>query len=219
MEVQPDVGARVRIGPRDAELERMHPSYIADADSAGGIFAVAVPAESVPMARARSGDSLRVCLFTESGLICARPRVLGRKEGAPSTLTLENPGGWMRIQRREHVRIPCSLDLEIRPIEGEKQLESGGWNRERTLDLSAGGAKVQCTLALEVGEPLDLILHLPEDTLCTRAWVLRHLGRGEGDRGAIYALQFTALSQDREDEIVSFVFAEQMRRRRAGLVD
>lgn len=219
IEVQPEVGSRVRIGPREAKLDEMHPSYVADTDLSEDAFAVVVPSEFAAIARIGPGDVLRVCLFAESGLICSRPRVLARRRGTPATLKLENPRNWMRVQRREHVRLQCSLDLELRRIEGKEDLASGAWTRGRTLDLSAGGVKVQCTVGLEVGEPVDLILSLPDQTLSTRAWVLRDLGRGDKSGQGMYSLEFSALSQEYEDEIVSFIFAEQLRRRRAGLVN
>lgn len=123
-----------------------------------------------------------------------------------------------RQQLRDFVRLDVSLPVEYVPSgvqrageDGEVELIPG-----RLIDLSGGGAQIVTEEEFPVGARLDLVLHLPKRLIPAEAEVVRRITDAEGP--VRLGVRFTAIEERDREHIVKFIFAEQRRRRKKGLV-
>lgn len=144
------------------------------------------------------GEEVSIEWTTERGLFKAAGKMAGRVDaGIPLVRVTVDESSV--IQRREYVRVECTIAVDVR-AHGEKYVAN-------TLDLSGAGARVAIgqsqTLALEFspGDRATLVLYLPDgDPIETMAEVVRLDGEG------VYAFRFVGLDPKVQERVIRWVF-------------
>ena len=144
----------------------------------------------------------------------ARGRVLGPSSVLPnSALDVELLGGDDSQQRRDNVRIPVWIGLQIWPLVGPDEIEPPPMIGT-VFDLSGGGISARVPSKLEEGSRLLVRFDLTEDEpLETEVCVRRHI---MADR---YGLSFENMGPRDRERVIRHVFSlmrEQLRRRAGG---
>lgn len=142
-------------------------------------------------------------------------------------IVLEPEGQQGQVQRRADVRLDVKLPVRFgiltNPEEAGEESEPMWPTLEATaVDLSAGGAQMVTRVRLVPGTHLDVHLRLPDNgeplqLVGEVVRILRSESRDEHDQHWVAVRWIGAESRDR-DAIVGFVFREQLRRRRRGLL-
>jgi hypothetical protein len=84
--------------------------------------------------------------------------------GNPLSLTLGKLDGLKTFQQREHFRAFASLPLELAVVEAKiEELKAQIDVRALSIDVSAGGLRVDTRLAVGVDDRLRVLLRLPKD--------------------------------------------------------
>ncbi|MDI3543371.1 MAG: hypothetical protein PWP57_976, partial [Candidatus Atribacteria bacterium] len=112
-----------------------------------------------------------------------------------------------REQRRNYVRINVAHPIVIK--KGDKSFSGC------TKNLSGGGAQATFNEErnfLEVGEEILFSLSLPNTQIIGKARVIRK------DGPFCYALQFAEISDQDREEIIHYVFKQQIELRKKGLL-
>ncbi len=122
------------------------------------------------------------------------------------------PGSYARVQRRENVRWECSLDVRWRAIDGT---ESEG--RGITVNISCAGMLCGSSATLRIGPTYLFEMAFPGEPLSVEGVVVRIESQDRAG-GALWAVSFTRIQLNDQDRIVSFIFGEQLRMRRLGLL-
>jgi len=125
-----------------------------------------------------------------------------------------------RLQRREYYRLPLSV-----PVEARREDEpEGQWVTGHTLDLSAGGMRLSIRLDAQERDRLELRIYVgEEDMIPAVAEVVRRevpVGPQLPERvpRGRFGLRFVEIDTRDRDRIVRFIFKEQGRLRRTGLL-
>ncbi len=211
-----EVNQKIRLGVPAQEIDDYVSSYVAHIDDSRDTVGVARPPESLALARAGVGDTLMLCIVTESGIMRAETWITSLENEPLPIIYVHTPDGWERLQRRRYVRLRCSLGVTwVRVMEGAPLLSGHG----TTVNLSAGGMKFRTIGRLNVGDMIEMHIDIPRDPLEALGRVARVEGFVEGRRERIYAIEFESLPDLDEDRVVAYVFSEQMRLRRDGLMN
>lgn len=142
-------------------------------------------------------------------------QVVGRKGGniPMIALTLPPKEEWIKIQRREYVRVETSADVAIEA--------NGSYKQFITSDISAGGILVKLRGAVNFKEDDDvnLLLVLPYSNgdiryVQTDAKVVRIFER---DQAQYASIQFTDTDEIDKQYIVRFCFERQLQFRKREL--
>jgi len=146
--------------------------------------------------------------------------IVAVKDGPVPLLGIAADGEVERLQRREYYRLPVSVPVEARP-EGEEEAQ---WMTGHTLDLSAGGMLLSIRLDVQEGDRLELRVYLGQEEMVPAvAEVVRResLAGPELPRRVPrrrFGLKFVEIDMRDRDRIVRFIFREQGRLRRTGLL-
>ncbi|MER1999557.1 MAG: flagellar brake domain-containing protein [Lysinibacillus sp.] len=142
-------------------------------------------------------------------------QVVGRKAGniPMITLTLPSKEEWIKIQRREYVRVETSADVAIE--------HNGVYRQFVTNDISAGGIliKMRGAINFSEGSTVKLLLVLPFSNgdiryVQTEGDVVRIFER---DNGEYASIQFTDTDEIDKQYIVRFCFERQLQFRKREL--
>lgn len=207
-------------------------------DMGDGFIAVSAPSSGGGLIAVRQGDEIEILVPDPSGFFSAKCKVLERRSEPLPVLLLERPREYIRVQLREHVRVPASLEVVVRPLAPENGSVSPGGSADVpaalgvTRDVSGGGLRisfpVECAEVLarcrEVGLAVLLKLGDGSAPVAAKARVVRveviRDGSGSGQDGdrLDIAVAFTEISHRDQDRIVKFVFDRQREMIRKGIL-
>ncbi|MFC0559859.1 flagellar brake protein [Halalkalibacter alkalisediminis] len=164
------------------------------------------------------GTEFRASFIADDDAVYAfDTEIIGRRKGNIPVLLLKNPGKekYLRIQRRNYVRVETTVDAAIYPIEK-------GFSpfRTVTLDLSGGGCSIvipQDQTLPEVGElNLWLVLHMQSgDIAYVKAYCkIVRVYQPRPDARLRASLQFLNVDERDQQKIIRFCFERQLALRR-----
>jgi hypothetical protein len=189
----PQLGDRVLVVLGDHRLTSR-----VEAVRGGDTVVLAPPAKDGVVVRPLVGESIAIEWTTGRGMFRGDGIVLAEPAADSSVL-------WVRLdssqlaQRREHIRVELSLDVELTQVAGVPIAGT-------TIDVSGGGMRARVPLALVAGEHLDVTLSLPdEEAVSCEAEVIR------GTEGTGYAFRFAVIDNADRERLIRFVFAEHRR--------
>lgn len=155
------------------------------------------------------GSQFRVTFNTESKVsYCFNTEVLGRKAGNIQTITLALPpeNEFLKIQRREYVRVETPVDIAFEFADMHYQLVAE--------DISAGGVAVhiKSPVGFKEGDTVHALVVLPFSSgeiryVETDAIIIRIFER---DEITIASVQFTDTDDVDQQHIVRFCFERQL---------
>lgn len=142
-------------------------------------------------------------------------------------IVLEREQRVEQIQRRADVRIEISLPVRFGILtapeeEGAEAADMWPTLEATTADISAGGAQLITEVRLAPGTQIDVHTRLPDngDSLQLVAEAVRILkSETRGGRTVHFvAIRWVGAEPQDRDAIVGFIFREQLRRRRRGIL-
>lgn len=145
--------------------------------------------------------------------------VTGREvNGNLHLLTIEQTGNITRIQRRFFYRLKCCLDLLYKKVSDNNKEDE--FTKAMTCDISGGGAKILLNEDLKVGEIIECELFIEKDKS------VRFVGRtvrceknnGKGQYKFTAGLEFTEIKNADREMLVQYIFDEQRKLLKKGLI-
>ncbi|WP_227936169.1 flagellar brake protein [Alkalihalobacillus deserti] len=163
------------------------------------------------------GTEFRASFVVDDAVYAFDTEIIGRRKGNIPVLLLKDPGKdkYMRIQRRNYVRVETSVDAAIYPIE-----KGFAPFRSITLDLSGGGCAIlipQDQSLPEAGElNVWLILHMQSgDIMYVKAYCkIVRVFQPRPDARLRASLQFLDVDERDQQKIIRFCFERQLALRR-----
>jgi c-di-GMP-binding flagellar brake protein YcgR len=187
----PELNQRVGIVLADG---RMLSTRVEGAE--GSDLLIAPPSDQGVTHIVTAGEEVAIEWTTERGLFRAVGTMAGRADaGVPLVRVAVDESSV--IQRREYVRVECTINVDLR-AHGEKYVA-------HTLDLSGAGARISTSDALalefEPGDRATLVVYLPDgDPIETMSEVVRLDGDG------VYAFRFIGLDAKVQERVIRWVF-------------
>lgn len=196
-------------------------------ETADGLVVAAPIVQGAPLTPI-PGTLVRVDYNGESAAYSFESELIRLESAAIALWVIAKPDTIQRMQRRTHVRLEVSLPvfytILARPGDPTPEL-SAQKNltvyRGRTWDLSGGGTMLVIGQRLEPGTLIDMEIQLkPGETISLMGEVVR-IVRTEADGDAVRhwtGVKFLDLTEREMDAVVGFIFQEQRRLRRRGLI-
>lgn len=209
-------GEKVELIITEGDYKGEYPSVIMSATSKE--LTVAIPVMQGHYVPLRPGSSLDVRVYRNDAVYCYSTEILRRfdEEGIKG-LVLPAPNKFLRMQRRGDVRVEVSLPIELW-IYDSAQKESWKVISARTIDLSAGGLRVELSQVLSGDFPIDAIFSIPGDELIRLSCRYIRGGRLSGIGKYWVALRFDPIKEHEKKRILKFVFQKQQDLRAKGLI-
>jgi c-di-GMP-binding flagellar brake protein YcgR len=127
--------------------------------------------------------------------------------------------GCTRVQRRQYVRHETSVPVVYTVYSGDGEEGFGPDHETRTFDISGGGVSLHVPGELPNGSVLGVEIRLPGGGSVFAAGRVVRAWPGPGESGGwLVGVAFTSIEERDRDRLVSFIFEDQLRLRRRGLL-
>lgn len=184
---------------------------------------ITMPTQGTKIVPLDTGKRYRCEYYTERGLFSGDFVVKERKrEGNVPVIILEIRTPLKKVQRREFYRFDCTLPMKYRIAEkdetiAKEQLWDMQWQDGVALDISGGGLRFAISEALEKGSyvqcKLVLEVHGNYKEFFIYGEVITCKTRPNNVRLHECRIKFYKLSEAESDQIVSFIFTEERKKR------
>ncbi len=205
----------------EGKTKRKYPSFLVE--SAPGAISVAAPMQGGELVPLPAGTGVMVVYSDTGGLYAFPAKVTAMRPGKTAVLVLQPTGAGERAQRRDFVRLDILLPVRYGVLpEPSVIAEPAAWRMGKARDISGGGLLLSTTQSIEMQTWIALDLALPGGlALRTTGRVVRAVEPPALKRepGVIwYGVQFSGMERRLQDRLVRFIFDEQLKLRRKGLI-
>jgi len=183
-------------------------------DVKGSEISIGWPTNRGVRAPVHPGDVLCITYRAEAAVLATDARIVTRELEPIPLLIVRTEGPVRRIQRREFVRVPAMVEVELKSrVAAPFKPRAGELDPNiivaRTTDISGGGFAIKYNAQPQVGTVYDVKLTLPEahKALFVSAKVVRVESVIEADRKYyVSGFAFFQISEALRRQIISFVF-------------
>ena len=124
-----------------------------------------------------------------------------------------------RLQRRNYYRLKITLPIYVRILTNDPDKEPDSWLEAYTLNLSGGGAKISVNRSIDKGTLIECLLRIKDQDLILRGEVLRcQLAQDDVISRYEIGIFFKDITEYQRDEIIKFIFEQQRKLRKKGLI-
>jgi c-di-GMP-binding flagellar brake protein YcgR len=136
-------------------------------DIKGDDLIIGWPTNQGVRAAVRLGDVLSLFYSAKTAVMSVDARITDRQQEPIPTLTVRVEGEIRRIQRREYVRVPAMVEVQLRlrtvtAIKVDLGIANPGFITTRTLNISGGGFAIKHAAHPVVGTEYDVELRIPD---------------------------------------------------------
>jgi c-di-GMP-binding flagellar brake protein YcgR len=155
-------------------------------------------------------DQLTLTLTLPDAVYTFRcPVVKVNEEGV--TLGMPEPEEVQRVQRREFVRVPTSLEVLVEPELELDSLAFGPPFKAPLADISGGGCSLVSPVEIKRGDRLRVTMDLPEEGVISLLGKVMRCAPIQTPKGQRYScgLDFGSMVEGLRSKLVRYVFAMQ----------
>lgn len=180
---------------------------------------VAMPIRHRASVPVPAGTPVKVFFQDADAMFSFRSRVRELVAGDLPLLRLELPKSVRTEQRRHFVRHRVNLPMRFRVLDGPRRSDIYNY-QAKTRDISGGGLRMITFGTLEIDDRLEMEIMLEGERLVATGRVVRPIGheRIGGREWDLYGVEFSAGQHRVTDAIIHYIFREQRRLRRKGLL-
>jgi c-di-GMP-binding flagellar brake protein YcgR len=186
-------------------------------DQQGDLLTVAVVFGGGSYILMRTEDTVECSICNEKEVYAFQGTIVSRDSGEFITYTVKVTSEVKVLQRRGHVRVPCSDALHYSgdpahlPLALErkdpKTMNLRSFKNGRMLDLSGSGMKLEVKERLEQGKELVLLLDLGNQQMLIKGKVVSsYVELHKEKRHYCYGIAFVDLPERKQDRIIQFIF-------------
>ncbi|HEY9059845.1 MAG TPA: PilZ domain-containing protein [Pseudobacteroides sp.] len=220
-------GTKLEIELLDFSMAGIDPNklYISEFEWSEGekVICVAAPIHEGRYLTVHSGTSMNLYINCKSEFYKVKATLIERliKEGLPIyKLNIEND--IEKIQRRQFFRFDCVLDIKCREVEmiNNTAVPKSKFSNGLTRDISGGGTCLALVEGIEKGKYIECELQLSENkTIKFYGTIVRSSKtESEGKNKYEAGVEFYNIDNRSRDAIISFIFEEQRKLRKKGLI-
>lgn len=213
--VELHVGDRIHLQPTLDENDLYYPGRIEEVYE--DTLDIWVPA-ATHLPQLRRGRPVRVMLDRDERTYCFDSRIVNRQEVRDPFLLLELPGEVQPAEHRGYFRVSAIIEparAAVLDARGEEERELGA----TVLDISGGGIHFVSADSLSRGDRLRVVLPLRDVGEVDTVVEVTSIRTPRTPRGN-YRLdaRFARLTDQQRDQIFRFLFQEQIKLRKKGLL-
>ncbi len=204
------------------ELKKLFVSEFELAEGENIIY-VAAPIYEGKYLTAPSGTDMYIYLNISNQFYKTKASLIDRlvKDGLP-VYKISIEGEFEKIQRRQFFRFDCVLDVKCREVDmvNDKAVPKGNIIKGLTRDISGGGTCLALGQGIEKGKIIECELQLSENKVIKFIGTIVRSSKTDSESKNKYDLgvEFYYIDNRSRETIISFIFEEQRKLRKKGLI-
>lgn len=181
------------------------------------IMEIGMPISEGRLIPLRINSRIKVIYYKDNGQYCFSAKVLSRRKGAIHSLRIQVLSDVKKIQRRDYFRLNTIVPIKV--CYDDAKEESGYRCIDAfTLDISGGGLRFASKYDFSGLKSLMCQLNLREKILSVNARIVRNSSVYNEDYSFEVGVEFINIEQKVREEIINYIFDEQRRLMRKGMI-
>lgn len=206
----------VELEVKDDDYEGKYPSRVEEVREDS--LVLAMPISRGEIVTLRKDTPITVNFMRDGANHAFNATILERIRDPLPVFIVKMPLEARKKQRREWVRVPASLEFSYSLMKDKSNLDLD-FLEALTVDLSGGGLMFYGNRGYRPGERMKIILHLPKRPLELEAKVVRSaVIPDQMPRLYQIGVEFTSVKERQRDRIMNYVFEQQRRLIKKGLM-
>ncbi len=162
----------------------------------------------------RKRQKITIFFYRKRGIYEFNAEVIKQVSENLQTFEIKPIGKLNKIQRRDHYRLPITLNAVLKSNKKNNMIET----KCITVDLSAGGIKLVCKEEVERSEKVIVDIDLDNSKITSvEGQVVRSVKNPETNKYEL-GIKFSEISENDRDKIFAFIFEKQRLLRKKGLM-
>jgi c-di-GMP-binding flagellar brake protein YcgR len=182
-----------------------------------GVMEIAMPIREGRLVPIPVNSCVKVMYYRDNGQYCFSAKVLDRRKGKIPIVRILAISEVKKIQRRDYYRLNATLPIRVCFMD-EKPDNEYSCIDTHTIDISGGGLKFASKENFSNADQMICQLTLKDKTLNIKARKVRSSSVYGEEFSFEIGVEFVDVEERIRDEIVNFIFDEQRRLRRKGMM-
>lgn len=183
-------------------------------------MAISIPVKGGSYLPLKKGEIIEGIHYENKAVYKFFTSVIGRKIDRIMMIILKKPEKFIKIQRRNYVRVYYLSNISFAVIGNKNGIidmcnDEVVFNSGYSLDLSAGGIRLSTTKELSLGDIIMMNISIKEETLELKGKVVR-IEKDENNK-SIYGIAFLDMNNKTVDKIMKMLFEIMREQRKLGI--
>lgn len=186
------------------------------------MIAISVPIKDGQYIPLSKGEKITAIYYANGNVYEFESVVTGRAHDRIPVIYLEMPSNIVKVQRRNHVRVPLIADISCALVKKNLTIEQIGSNdidffNAFTLDMSGGGIKIVTKRKVSVGDRLLITVSLKDETLNLQGQIIRV--EKDFEKRSVCGVNFVDMDNKTTEKLIRIIFQimrEQVQRSSKG---
>lgn len=165
---------------------------------------------------------IRVTITQEDGIYSFSGEIIENNDDAKiPVMVIKLQSEIIKNQRRSFFRIKCNCNIKYKIIENESVNQyKNEFKNAAIIDLSGGGMCISCNQKIDKNILLECVIMLENNQEIVAICKVIKSKKDEESQSEVWkiGLVFHAISERSREKLINFVFQEQLKLRRKGLV-
>lgn len=213
-----DIGMKLDIARNEAEENTFFPSQVLEIIEPDELI-ISGPISKGQLVFLHKNEEIRVVYNVENrGKYYFIAKIISRDFSTIYTLRIKIISSTMKIQLRNHFRVPVTLEVEKKFIitkDGDDEIISEICEAK---DISGGGMKLYCKYKHEIGDKIQWKLKINDTMIEGTAKVVRIEEIDAFNYKYSIGISFAEISEKERDIIIKYIFEQQRILRIKGLI-
>jgi c-di-GMP-binding flagellar brake protein YcgR len=182
-----------------------------------GEFVIAMPILKGRLVPLHIGTEIKIVYYRKNGIYSFRAKVTGRKGGRLPNLRIQAMSPPHKNQRRDYFRLNTVLTTNVfyKPQPESQHLAD---IKCVTLDISAGGLRLASNVEIKKDDYIICEINIMDKILSINGRVVRSTAVYNEEYEYEIGIQFIGLDEKTRLKLISFIFEEERKLKRKGLI-
>ncbi|MBA1333875.1 MAG: hypothetical protein HPY66_0268 [Firmicutes bacterium] len=181
------------------------------------IMEIAMPISEGRLIPLHINSRIKVIYYKDNGQYCFLAKILSRRKGDIHILRIQALSDVEKIQRRDYFRLNTVVPIKVCYDDSK---EENGYRciDTFTLDISGGGLRFASKHNFSGVDSLVCQLNIRDKILSVNARIIRNSAVYNEDYSFEVGVEFINIEQKIREEIINYIFDEQRRLMRKGMI-
>jgi c-di-GMP-binding flagellar brake protein YcgR len=182
-----------------------------------GKFVIAMPILKGRLVPLHIGSEIKLVYYRKNGIYSFRAKITGRKGGRLPNLRIQALSPPNKNQRRDYFRLNMVLTTNVfyKPEPESQRLSN---IKCVTLDISAGGLRLASNVEIKKDDYIICEINIMDKVLSINGRTVRSTAVYNEEYEYEIGVQFIGLHEKTRSELISFIFEEERKLKRKGLI-
>ena len=218
------IGEKLEICLIDKENKNRSPYYSIKLQNIreNGTLEIDLPMFGTQLFSFKVNEMVQVSTTQEDGIYSFNGQIIGKDDKLQIPIMVVKPHTEMtKMQRRTFFRIKCNCNIKYRSLDQAVINQAvSGFKNAIIIDLSGGGMCILGDQKIEKNILLECVIMLENNQEVTTICKVINSKKDEREQSRNWksSLMFHTISERSREKVINFVFQEQMKFRRKGLI-